>query len=129
MPAGGHRRGPPDGGRGGRRPGHDREDHGHPAQGKEVTTTTLKTALKSPSPDWSTVQKETKTYAKYAADLPKNDPPKGDAADFKKLAKAFAGYAKNLDEAAQKEDLASAKTAIGKIGGSCKSCHDAHKEE
>ena len=98
-------------------------------KGKKSRLATLKTALKSPSPDWSTVQKETKTYAKYAADLPKNDPPKGDAADFKKLAKAFAGYAKNLDEAAKKEDLASAKTAFGKIGGSCKSCHDAHRED
>jgi cytochrome c556 len=98
-------------------------------KGKKSTISTLKTALKSPSPNWSTVQKETKTYAKYAADLPKNDPPKGDAAGFKKLAKAFAGYAKTLDEAAQKEDLAAAKTAFGKIGGSCKSCHEAHKED
>ena len=98
-------------------------------KGKKSPLAKLKTALKSASPDWSTVQKETKTYAKYAADLPKNDPPKGDAADFKKLAKAFAGYAKNLDEAAKKEDLASAKNALGKIKGSCKSCHDAHKED
>ena len=98
-------------------------------KGKKSSASVIRAALKSPSPDWSVVQKETKTYAKYAADLPKNDPPKGDAADFKKLAKAFAGYAKNLDDAAKKEDLASAKAAMGKLGGSCKSCHDAHKDE
>ena len=98
-------------------------------KGKKSTMATLKTALKSPSPDWSAVQKNTKTYAKFAADLPKNDPPKGDAAGFKKLAKTYAGYAKALDDAAKKEDLASAKTAFGKIGGSCKDCHDAYRED
>ena len=67
---------------------------------------TLKGALKSQSPDWAVVQKETKTYAKFAADMPKNDPPKGDAASYKKLAKAFASNAKALDDAAKKEDLA-----------------------
>jgi cytochrome c556 len=98
-------------------------------KGKKSTIATIKTALKSESPNWSSVQKETKTYVKYAADLPKNDPPKGDSAGFKKLAKTFAGYAKNLDDAAKKEDLASAKGAVGKIFGSCKTCHEAHKEE
>jgi cytochrome c556 len=98
-------------------------------KGRKSPLAALKTALRNPSPDWSSVQKETKTYAKYAADLPKNDPPKGDAAGFKKLAKNFAGYAKALDDAAGKEDLAAAKTAFGKIGGSCKSCHDTYKED
>ena len=98
-------------------------------KGKKSPMAVLKTSLKKASPDWATVQKETKTYTTYAADLPKNDPPKGDGANFKKLAKAYAGYAKALDEAAKQEDLAAAKNAFGKIGGSCKSCHDAHKED
>jgi cytochrome c556 len=98
-------------------------------KGRKSPLARLKTALKSQSPNWATVQKETKAYAKLAGDLPKNDPPKGDAASFKKLAKAFAANAKALDEAAQKEDLGAAKAAFGKIGGACKSCHDAHRED
>jgi cytochrome c556 len=98
-------------------------------KGRRSPLATLKTALKSQSPDWASVQKEAKTYVKYAADLPKNDPPKGDKASFKKLATAFATNAKALASAAEKEDLAAAKSALGKIGGSCKTCHDAHKED
>jgi cytochrome c556 len=98
-------------------------------KGKKSALSTLKTALKSQSPVWATVQKETKAYNKLAADLPKNDPPKGDSAAFKKLARAFAANAKTLNEAAEKEDLAATNAALRKIGGSCKSCHDAHKED
>ncbi len=98
-------------------------------KGKKSASSVLKTALKSQSPDWATVQKEAKTYSKYAADLPRNDPPKGDPASFKKLAKAFAANAKALSDAAEKEDLAEAKAALGKNGGSCKACHEAHKEQ
>ena len=98
-------------------------------KGKKSALTALKTALKSQSPDWATVQKESKTYSKLAADLPKNDPPKGDPASFKKLAKAFAANAKTLSDATENENLAAAKAAFGKLGGSCKSCHDAHRED
>ncbi len=98
-------------------------------KGKKSSLSVLKTALKSASPDWAKVQKETKTYSKYAADLPKNDPPKGDSAAFKKLAKAFATNAKALNDAAEKEDAAAVKAALTKLGGSCKSCHEAHKED
>ena len=98
-------------------------------KGKKSTLTALKTALKSQSPDWATVQKESKTYSKFAADLPKNDPPKGDPASFKKLAKAFAANAKSLNDAAEKENLAATKAALGKLNGSCNTCHDAHRED
>src|SRR5262245_12969265 len=98
-------------------------------KGRKSPLASLKTALKSQSPDWASVQKETKTYAKYAADLPKNDPPKGDAASFKKLAKAFASEAKALDDAARKEDLDKAKAAFRKIGSYCMTCHEAHRED
>jgi cytochrome c556 len=98
-------------------------------KGRKSPLATLKAAFKSQSPDWASVQKETKTYAKLAADMPKNDPPKGDAAAYKKLAKTYASNAKALDDAAQKEDLAAAKAAFGKIGGSCMGCHKAHRED
>ena len=98
-------------------------------KGKKSTLTALKRALKTQSPDWAAVQKETKIYSKFAADLPKNDPPKGDPAAFKTLAKAFAANAKTLNDAAEKEDLAAANAALHKLVGSCNSCHDAHKED
>jgi len=89
----------------------------------------LKGALKSQSPDWTKIQKESKTFATVSADLPKFDPPKGDAASFKKLAKAYASNAKTLQTAAEKEDLGATKAAFRKLGGSCQACHDAHKED
>jgi cytochrome c556 len=98
-------------------------------KGRKSPVATLKTALKSSSPDWALIQKESKTYAKYAAYLPKNDPPKGDKDSFKTMARAFADSAKMLEEAAQREDLEAARSAFHKIGTSCKSCHDAHREE
>jgi cytochrome c556 len=98
-------------------------------KGRKSPFAILKTALKSASPDWAVIQKESKTYAKYAPDLPKNDPPKGDKESFKRMAKAFADSAKKLEGAAEKEDLAAARSAFHKIGTLCKSCHDAHKEE
>ncbi len=98
-------------------------------KGKKSPLSTLKKALKSQSPDWATIQKESKSYSTLAADLPKNDPPKGDPASFKKLAKAFATNAKSLNDAAEKEDLTAAKAALGKINGSCNTCHDAHRED
>ena len=98
-------------------------------KGKNAPLATLKAALKTQSPDWAKVQKESKTYATVAADLPKFDPPQGDPASFKKLAKAFAANAKTLEESAAKEDLAATKAAFGKLGSACMTCHDAHKEE
>ena len=84
-------------------------------KGKKSAMATLKTALKSQSPDWALIKKEAKTYNKFAADLPKNDPPKGDSAAFKKLAKAFASNAKAVNDAAEKEDLAAVKAALARM--------------
>ncbi len=98
-------------------------------KGRKSAAGTLKVALKSASPDWAVVKKESKTYAKFAAELPKFDPPKGDAASFKKLAKAFASDAKELDASATKEDLPATKAAFRKLGGACMGCHEAHKED
>jgi cytochrome c556 len=98
-------------------------------KGKNAPLATLKAALKTQSPDWAKVQKESKTYATVAADLPKFDPPQGDPASFKKLAKAFASNAKALDEAAKKKDLEETRSAFRKLGGACMGCHEAHKPD
>jgi cytochrome c556 len=97
-------------------------------KGKNSPLGTVKAALKSSSPDWSKVKDATKLFATYAPALPKNDPPRGEKADFVKLAKAYASNAKALDEAARKEDLKGARAALKKISGSCAGCHMAHRE-
>jgi Cytochrome C' len=86
-----------------------------------------KTALKAESPDWSKVQELTKEFVKYGALLEKNEPPRGDKADFEKLAKAYYTNAKALDDAAKAEDKDKAQSALNKIGASCKTCHTSHK--
>jgi cytochrome c556 len=98
-------------------------------KGKNSPLAVLKTALKKQSPEWTKVQKESKTFATVSADLPKFDPPKGDSASFKKLAKAYASNAKALDSAAKKEDLGETKAALKKLNGSCMGCHEAHKPD
>ena len=98
-------------------------------KGKNSSMGILKVALKSQSPDWTKIQKESKTFATVSADLPKFDPPKGDPASFKKLAKAYASNAKALETAAKKEELGETKAAFRKLTGSCMGCHDAHKKE
>ncbi len=90
---------------------------------------TLKKGLAASSPDWKAIEKSTKLFAEFGPALPKNEAPKGDQEDFKKLANAYAANAKALNEAAQQEDLAAAKAAFRKIGGSCKACHTAHRED
>ena len=98
-------------------------------KGKNSSMGILKVALKRQSPDWTKIQKESKTFATVSADLPKFDPPKGDPASFKKLAKAYASNAKALETAAKKEELDGTKAALRKLTGSCMGCHDAHKKE
>jgi cytochrome c556 len=98
-------------------------------KGRNSHLAKVQKALKSASPNWKTVQKSTKLFAELGAALPKNEAPKGDQAAYKKLAEAYASNAKALDEAAKDEDLAAAKSAIGKISGSCKACHNAHKAD
>lgn len=68
-----------------------------------------------------------KDMAVNAAKLPTVKPEKGDAKSWEKLSKAYAETAKALADACEKKDEAAAKAAAGKLGGSCKACHDAHR--
>src|SRR5215831_13159088 len=47
-------------------------------------------SLKQDKVDWPAVQKITKEYSDLAADLGKNDPPKGDKSSWEKLTTAYA---------------------------------------
>jgi cytochrome c556 len=96
-------------------------------KGKNSPLVAVKAALKGDSPDWSKLKEKTKLFAEFGAALQKNDPPRGEKADFEKRAKAYAKNAEALDEAVGKEDLKAARSAINKISASCKGCHEAHK--
>ncbi len=96
-------------------------------KGAKAPLNNVKALLKSDSPDWSKVEKDAEVIVKYAAFLPKHDPPKGEKADFEKLAKDYEKSAKALEAAAEKEELKAARAASKKLGASCKACHTAHK--
>jgi cytochrome c556 len=96
-------------------------------KGAKAPLKTVAAELKSDSPDWKKVGTDAKIIEKFGAFLPKAEAPKGDQASYEELAKAYEKNAKILKEAADKEDLASAKDASKKLGGSCKACHSAHR--
>ena len=87
----------------------------------------LKTAIKSDSPDWKAIQDTTKDFVILGAAMAKNDPPRGEKADFKKLADAYYENSKAMDDAAKKEDKSKAQAAFAKVSTSCMACHKAHK--
>lgn len=89
----------------------------------------LKTALKADTPDWTSIQSLTKDFEKLGASLARNDPPKGEKADFKKLADDYYKNAKALNGAAKEENKADAQAAFKKVSSSCAACHKAHKPD
>src|SRR4051812_32430243 len=60
----------------------------------------LKTQLKSASPNWAEVQKETKQLVELGGSLSKFEPPRGEASGYKSLATNYYNNAKALDAAA-----------------------------
>ena len=80
------------------------------------------------SPNWEKVQKNSKEFTKLCNELGQQTPPKGEADHWKKMTQTMAKDAQQLEDLAGKKDLASAKTTMNKINGSCKSCHDVHRE-
>ncbi len=96
-------------------------------KGKKATFAEIKAQLKGESPDWKKVEADAKTMEKYLGFLSKGKAPRGDQAHFEKLASAHLNDATALDHAAGEKDLEQARAAVKKIGGSCKSCHQAHR--
>lgn len=96
-------------------------------KGTKAQTAVLKTKLKEDKPDWDEIQKITKDFVILGADLEKNDPPKGEKESWKKFADKYYATAKELDDAATAKSKDKTEAAVKTMGGSCKSCHDAHK--
>lgn len=104
-----------------------KEIMGKVTKGPTAALGVLKKQLQEKKPDWEAIQETAGTIVKFASFMPKNDPPKGEKADFEKLAKNFAESAKSIEKAAKAKDTAAVKKAMGKMGGSCMTCHKAHK--
>jgi hypothetical protein len=85
--------------------------------------------LRADEPKWDDIQKEAKEFATFAEELPKRNPPRGDKANWEKLAKAYAENAKGLDAAAQKKDKPAAQAVHRRLADmkNCNACHDAHR--
>jgi cytochrome c556 len=111
----------------GEKPPEIKEIMGKVNKGPSCLQATLGKQLNAGSPAWDDIQRETKDYAKLAAALGQNDPPKGDRNSWTKLTKSYAETARSLDDAAQKKDLEGAKTAHGTLKNSCMACHRAHR--
>ena len=87
----------------------------------------LKTALKSNSPDWKSIQDASKDFVILGAGLAKNDPPQGEKSNYKKLAEAYYENAKAMDDAAKAENKQACQAAFTKVSTSCMACHKAHR--
>ena len=96
-------------------------------KGSKAPFAAVKAQLKGGSPDWEAVESEAKIIEKYAGLLAKTEAPRGDQAHYEKLTKEHLADARSLDHAAEEKDLEKARAAMKKLGGSCKSCHTAHR--
>jgi cytochrome c556 len=83
--------------------------------------------LKENDPMWEEVQQKTKEISKLLESLGKATPPKGDKDSWAKLTKAYADNAKNLEKAAAKMDLKTARDFSEKMKNSCTACHKVHR--
>ena len=75
---------------------------------------------------WDDAAKQVEAL-KHGEDLVKNKPNKGENNSWEKLAKAYGENTKNVVSAIEKKDKDAFDKSAKAIGGSCKSCHDAHK--
>jgi cytochrome c556 len=88
----------------------------------------VRAELKQASPDWAKVEEDAKEIVKFGGFLVKSEPHRGEKSSFEKLAKSYESRAKELEQSAQKKDREGAQAAMKKLGASCKTCHEAHKE-
>jgi cytochrome c556 len=93
----------------------------------QALLTQVRNELKKDDPNWEKVQKQAKELVSLGTSLGKNEPPRGDKESWEKLTAAYVANAKKLEAGAEEKDQAAARAAVAKLGGSCRSCHMAHK--
>ena len=96
-------------------------------RGPSALTKAIGNGLKSESPDWGTLQKQSSEYAGLARELGPLEPPKGSKESWAQLTASFAETAGSLDRAAQAKDRAAALKAHESLTGSCMACHREHR--
>jgi hypothetical protein len=96
-------------------------------RGPSALQTLIGSELKVEQPAWETIQPQTKEFAQLAADLAKHDPPKGSKESWTKLAAEYAGFATELDKAAQAKDKTKLSEAHEDLASSCTACHREHR--
>jgi len=96
-------------------------------KGPNSLTPVIGKELEADPPAWETIGPQTQEYARLAAAMSKNDPPRGSKESWAKLATAFATTAEALNKAAQAKDRNAALEAHGVITGSCMECHREHR--
>jgi hypothetical protein len=96
-------------------------------RGPNALQTLIGSELKVEQPAWETIQPQTKEYAQLAADLAKHDPPKGSKESWAKFVEEYAGFATELDKAAQAKDKTKATEAHEDLASSCNACHRQHR--
>ncbi|HEY2156657.1 MAG TPA: cytochrome c [Isosphaeraceae bacterium] len=96
-------------------------------KGQKAALPSIKAELKSDSPDWKKVKDTSKIIVTLSESITDLEPPRGDKENYAKLSKAYFANAKGLNEAAEAEDAAKAKAAVGKLFSTCKTCHESHQ--
>ena len=85
----------------------------------------VKTAVKGEK--WDDAKVPADALKVFGDALGKNKPEKGDADSWKKLTDKYKTNTTAAAAGVEKKDAAAVTAALGKIGGSCKECHDSHK--
>src|SRR5262249_47244231 len=86
--------------------------------------------LRAEDTDWKEVARDAQELKQLTAQLPKLKPPKGDAASWAKLSKAYADNAAALDDAAKKKNKPAARAVLARRGeGAGTACHKVHRED
>jgi hypothetical protein len=94
---------------------------------KRGLTKDIREELKSQTPDWPALQKQSGEYARLTAELVKLDPPRGSKESWEKLTAAFHESAVDLDKAVQAKKRDDAETASSHLSNSCMECHREHR--
>jgi cytochrome c556 len=93
--------------------------------GKKGAVGKASTAVKDGK--WDDAATAAKDIKKGGEDLSKNTAPKGEKESWTKLTKSYAESTKAMSDAVEKKDKEAYDKAAKAVGGSCKTCHDAHK--
>jgi hypothetical protein len=97
------------------------------AHGKDGLRGSVTKAIKEK--EWDEAAKTVKAWEKLGQALAKNKPEKGSAASWKKQTTTYNKTLKTLATAIGKKNANAANGALGKIGSSCKVCHEQHRGE